>query len=348
MPLLYAPVAFEAHCAIPLPLACGSNSPVKRDANSRTNTPVRRRTVIAISLIVTLVMAGCDRFSSVSADPAKQAKLAGVLAREQALKAELQKVSVGQAAHCPPGYIAEADGSGNASGKLVPLSRKDMVEKLERATVLVLAPAAKGIASGSGFFISPQHIITNRHVVESSTDGRVLVGNRPLQRMRRGTVVAVTNNSNPGSPDFALIRLDDGQAPGVLDINTEPTKLSDVTAAGYPGLVMRGDANYVRLVRDGDLAAGSGIDLSTTRGTIQSLQTSATGTPIIVHTANIYQGNSGGPLVDACGRVVGVNTFIAVDEKQAGRVAYAIHAQPLATFAEHAGTAAKVDSRPCE
>ena len=312
---------------------------------------MRWRNVIAVSL-VTLVMTGCDRFSSVSADPAKQAKLGEALAREDALKAELKALSTGEAPHCPPGYIAEADrgadGPADANGKLTPLSRKDMVEKLERATVLVLAPAAKGIASGSGFFISPQHIITNRHVVESSTDGRVLIGNRPLQRMRRGTVVAATNDSNPGSPDFALIRLEEGQAPGVLDINTEPTKLSDVTAAGYPGLVMRGDANYVRLVRDGDLAAGSGIDLSTTRGTIQSLQTSAAGTPIVVHTANIYQGNSGGPLVDACGRVVGVNTFIAVDEKQAGRVAYAIHAQTLATFAERAGTAAKVDSRPCE
>jgi S1-C subfamily serine protease len=325
------------------------DSPVTRDANSRIKTPAPWRTVIAITL-ATLVTVGCDRFSSASADPAKHAKLADVLAREQALKAELQALSTGEAAHCPPGYIAEADrgadGATDVSGKLAPLSRKDMVERLECATVLVLAPNAKGIASGTGFFISPQNLITNRHVVESSIDGRVLLGSRMLQRIHRGTVVAVTDNSTPGSPDFAMIRLEGGQAPGVLEMNVEPTKLSEVTAAGYPGLVMRGDPNYVKLVRDGDLSAAP--DLSVTRGTIQSLQNSSAGTPIVVHTAAIYQGNSGGPLVDACGRVVGVNTFIAVDQQQAGRVSYAIQSRTLGTFAQRAGTPIKLDTRPCE
>ena len=344
--MLYASTALRHTRAI-LSGRMRPKSPVTRDAHPIARMPARCWTIIALAFF-TVVLAACQR--SVSGDPEKQAKLANVLAREQALKTQLQALSTGEPAHCPPGYVAEtdraSDGTADANGKLAPLARKEMLAKLERATVLVLAPAAKGLASGSGFFISPQHVITNRHVVESSADRRVLLGSRMLQRMHPGTVIAVTTNSDPGSPDFALIRLEEGQAPGILDINTGPTKLSDVTASGYPGIVMRGDPNWVKLVRDHDLSAAP--DLNATRGTIQSLQDSPTGTPIIVHTAPIYQGNSGGPLVDACGRVVGVNTFIAVDQQQAGRVSYAIHSQTLTTFTERVGTPIKLDSRACE
>jgi hypothetical protein len=37
---------------------------------------------------------------------------------------------------------------------------------------------------------------------------------------------------------------------------------------------------------------------------------------------------SGGPIVDACGRAIGMNTYIAVDEQQSGRVSYALAAGP--------------------
>jgi len=230
--------------------------PLTRHDNYPKSMPARWSTIAIAS--ITLVLAACQPPASISGSAEKQAKLADVLAREQSLKTQLQGLSTATAAHCPPGYIAEGERSPSAAaeadGKLSPLSAKDMVEKLERATVLVLLPNAKGLATGTGFFVSPQYLITNRHVVESGTDGRVLLVSRMLEHIRRGTVVAVTDNSTPGSPDFALVRLDNGQAPGALDINTEPTKLSEVIAAGYPGLVMRGDANFVKLVRDGDLA----------------------------------------------------------------------------------------------
>src|SRR5881397_3678992 len=108
-------------------------SPVTRDANPRMSTPARWSGIIAL-LFFTVVLAACQR--SVSADPEKQAKLANVLAHEQTLKTQLQALSTGEPAHCPPGYVAETDRDGaaaDANGKLTPLSRKDMVEKLERA-----------------------------------------------------------------------------------------------------------------------------------------------------------------------------------------------------------------------
>jgi S1-C subfamily serine protease len=330
---------------------------VTSDDNSKaaTRAAQKRRVGLALALVGVLAIFaawwwhahGSFRFASYG-PPDQKSKLDALLTRERTLKGELDALSAAQRAHCPPGFVAEQTPStlADADGqKLTPLSSKEMVEKLERATVLVLLPNSKGLATGTGFFISPQHLITNRHVVESTTDGRVLLASRTLKRIRTGTVIAVTDNSKPGSPDFALIRLETGQAPGSLEINTEPTKLSEVIAAGYPGLVMRGDASFMRLVRDGDLSAAP--DLSLTRGTIQSIQDSFSGTPIIVHTASILQGNSGGPLVDACGRVVGVNTFIAVDQQQSGRVSYAIQAHTMGAFADRQGGAVTRDRRPC-
>ena len=281
---------------------------------------------IAAGSLIVVALAGwwlAQRSFAPSHERAAQEKrLSDLVTREAVLEGELAKLAL----HCPPGYVAERGLSGNAAAdaegasgdKLTPLAAHALVEKLDRATVLVLLPSSKGLGIGIGFCVSPQHLVTNRHVVEASSDGSVLLASRSLKRIQRGTVVAVTNNSDPGSPDFALVRLEAGQAPGTLEMNTEPTKLSEVVAAGYPGLVMRGDASFMKLVRDGDLSAAP--DLSLTRGTIQSFQDSLAGMPIIVHTASILQGNSGGPLVDACGRVVGVNTFIGVDQKQSGRV----------------------------
>src|SRR3546814_20097865 len=76
----------------------------------------------------------------------------------------------------------------------------------------------------------------------------------------------------------------------------------DVVALGYPGNV--------------DLAtARSANDYITPRtptrseGNMSNLQT-VDGVAMLIHTAKISRGNSGGPLVDQCGRIVGINTPI--------------------------------------
>ena len=59
--------------------------------------------------------------------------------------------------------------------------------------------------------------------------------------------------------------------------------------------------------------------------------------PIILHSADISAGNSGGPLVDSCGRAVGINTFIATNQ-QATKANYALGASWLAAFLRSAKT----------
>jgi len=56
---------------------------------------------------------------------------------------------------------------------------------------------------------------------------------------------------------------------------------------------------------------------------------------------------SGGPLVDACGRLVAINTFVNVDQSQAAKINYAIRTDAVARFLQSLGTTARSDPRPC-
>ena len=101
---------------------------------------------------------------------------------------------------------------------------------------------------------------------------------------------------------------------------TEPASLSDVVAAGYPSIAIAQDRNLRRLAA-GDLKAAPEVVL--TKGTVSAVQNKERNTPMVLHSADISAGNSGGPLIDSCGRVVGINTYI-VDQPAATKANYAL------------------------
>jgi hypothetical protein len=102
-----------------------------------------------------------------------------------------------------------------------------------------------------------------------------------------------------------------------------------VVAGGFPGVVMDTDVNFQAL-RNGDPSAIP--QMAVTQGVVTVIQQASQDLPVIIHTANISPGNSGGPLIDSCGRVVGVNTFIRVDQESSSRLNYALQAGALANF----------------
>jgi len=220
------------------------------------------------------------------------------------------------------------------------LGQHELVDLLTHAVVLVLTESS----SASGFFIAPNYVVTNRHAVEAAKDGRVGVTSKTLGRLHIGQVVASTSLGPKGSDDYAVIRLDDVNSPVTLPLSLSHDALTPIVSAGYPGLTIQNDNGFRQLL-SGDAAAAPELVLS--RGEIQAVQPSATGTQVLVHSGDVMQGSSGGPIVDSCGRAIGMNTYIAVDEQQSGRVSYALAAGGLAGFLRQAGVPVAVQGSPC-
>ncbi len=168
--------------------------------------------------------------------------------------------------------------------------------------VVVFSEADPGypIGHGSGVVVAPDLILTNAHVVdEDDYETRITLSIVPGEGSK--TYDADVIDRSPGN-DLALIRLRNGArlTPAAFFTGSVEDG-SDVFAIGYPGGV--------------DIAQG--LDAKDmlrpqvpvkTKGSISGGR-SARDFETLLHTAAIGSGNSGGPLVDACGRVIGINSF---------------------------------------
>jgi putative serine protease PepD len=149
----------------------------------------------------------------------------------------------------------------------------------------------EGEASGTGVVLtSDGEILTNAHVVEGAT--KVSVRFAGETEPRTATVLA----SDPGN-DLALLKID-------------ATNLKPATFA-RPGTIRIGDqviAIGYALALDGGPSVTSGI-ISALKRTIITESGALNG--LIQTDAAISSGNSGGPLVNLRGEVVGINTAVA-------------------------------------
>lgn len=186
------------------------------------------------------------------------------------------------------------------------------------------------VTFGSGFAISPHHIVTNAHVVEAAenpyADSAVAIVPSEGSRALRGTVVAYDSARDMAIIDVGSARLEP------LAVYSGPVDAGAHTAAlGYPGNV---DAATITSLND--LVTPTAPVRA--EGNISS-QRNVDGTPAFLHTAPISRGNSGGPLVDDCGRVLGVNTYTAVAEAGDAPFGFAIVSQQLMSFLREHGEA---------
>lgn len=195
------------------------------------------------------------------------------------------------------------------------------------------------IAHGTGFAVAPNLVVTNAHVVDPlRQDDSLMVGVVPPQG--RAGVQARLVAYSPRN-DLALLRIDGkGMLPAATLYPGAVQDGGEVYAVGYPGNV--------------DMAQGlSMADLVTpqaavkTRGYVSAGRTSRQ-FDTILHTAPLGSGNSGGPLLDSCGRVLGVNSFGTVsDNGTDSSFFFAISMRELATFLRQAGVDAHTSGLPC-
>ena len=185
----------------------------------------------------------------------------------------------------------------------------DLLAQIESRTVLILATGPGGSSTGSGFVVGPHQIVTNHHVIAGAMGeaGHVWVIGAALGVPRAAKVVKTLGPLAETGGDFALLQVE-GKALEAFTVHVPAgsLKLTNVIAAGFPGDVLALDANFEAL-KSGDAAAMP--DLTVTDGTINTEQKIGANTHVLMHSAPLSGGNSGGPLVDMCGRVVGVNTF---------------------------------------
>jgi len=197
-------------------------------------------------------------------------------------------------------------------------SQEKLVELLESSSVLV----AHNKGYGSGFFIDPNTIVTNRHVVEGVSGDTVLISNRTIGHSVAAKIISITKASDVGAADFALLRIENAIS-GIkpLTITTQPLPLQRVISIGFPGSGIQTDANK-------ELPAPI-----FTSGDVSAIQPQPNGVTFVIHTADISPGSSGGALVDRCGSVVGVNTFVRGNDSRAeGRRLFALSADSLRQF----------------
>ncbi len=221
------------------------------------------------------------------------------------------------------------------------LNRDSLLHHLEKGTVLVLNQNG----TGSGFFITENTIVTNAHVVEGAINKRVRVTSRALGRVIDATIVH-SSSGDIGGRDYAILKVDTDIAPTVFELSEEVSPLEVVTAGGYPGV-------YMDVWKQG---GGEGIPPLTPRqGEVVHIQTFSEGIPLINHTADIFPGNSGGPLLDQCGRVVGINTFYVAKSVNANerisplaKFDFAIGSKDLVNYLRSQGVSLQASNIQCD
>lgn len=171
------------------------------------------------------------------------------------------------------------------------LSVEQVVKRESPAVVLISNETAQGGSLGSGFLIDDQgHVITNAHVVDGATKTTVTFQDGTEGK---GTILGVDK-----STDVAVIKvskLPAGVHPVPLGNSGDLTVGQDVVAIGNP-------YGYSGTATTGIVSALKRAIQSPSGFTIQNaIQTDAA----------INQGNSGGPLFDSDGRVIGINSQIA-------------------------------------
>ncbi len=179
-------------------------------------------------------------------------------------------------------------------GYVQPRDISGLVERTQKSTVTVYCDSKKGASQGTAWAIDlkngqdkryPTSLITNHHVIEDCIDGGSVTIAELFEKEIRATIIKWDKKN-----DLAVL---------ATDLKLEPLELSDATP--WPGywVMAFGSASGF----EGSVAFGSVLNLTVDE---------------VLMTANISGGNSGGPLVDNEGKVVGTTSWSSTKEQYNG------------------------------
>jgi S1-C subfamily serine protease len=212
----------------------------------------------------------------------------------------------------------------------IPGGPTNAAQLAEQAVVFVRAQFGNSGSTGSAFFISDQLLVTNARLV-SGPDGRdaatVTIENKALGKRIPVKILARTHVTRPGDVDFALLEAPANTSRAFLRPAELPEKASSVRSVMFRGLV-------------------TGIPDSVITDGIVSNFIELNGHMIIAHSA-IADGDGGGPMMDLCSRVVGVNTLLVTESGMPTGFSVAQPTAALLEFLKANGKTIPVDTATC-
>jgi len=160
----------------------------------------------------------------------------------------------------------------------------ELVRRIKPSAVAIETFDARGekLSRGSGFFVAPDRVVTNRHVVDNAIRAEVHTHTGAVFQVKG--VLAVDPEA-----DIALLRVDApaGQVQPLPLDRTSPQEGESVVVIGNP----------------------FGLEGSVTDGIVSAVRDIPTFGRIIQITAAISPGSSGSPVVNMKGQVIGVATL---------------------------------------
>ncbi len=177
----------------------------------------------------------------------------------------------------------------------------DIVKRVSPAVLAVnnYGPNGEQVGLGSGFIVTPDgEILTNNHVIQGASKLTVTMAN--------GEEVPARSLGGTPLSDLAIVKIDRTNLP------VAPLGDSDALQVGQIAIA---------------IGSPYGFESTVTVGVVSALGRTIPGggsalTELIQTDARIYPGNSGGPLVDSAGQVIGINA--AVVGGQAGVLGFAL------------------------
>ena len=311
----------------------------------RTKPPKNHRGIIAVLLVVVIFLSGLvsflgvlnvKLFAQLQAMPDKEdeEKVSFVSETHSSNTAQLNDPSAPTEENCTDPSVCPDTFQLNPSPEAVPnvpqtegMSLQDIYDKTIGSVVSIVCTAAEGSSSGTGVILTASgYLVTNAHVVENAREITVVLSD---ERQFIATLVGSDTVS-----DLAVLHIEaNNLIPAEFGDSTTARVGDSVVAIGDPlGIELRGTMTN-------GIVSAINRDVTTGGRTLTLIQTNAA----------LNSGNSGGPLINCYGQVIGINTMkMGVFTSQSGTegLGFAIPSSTVKEIADQLIAQGYVSGRP--
>jgi S1-C subfamily serine protease len=185
-----------------------------------------------------------------------------------------------------------------------------------------VAPGCQKVLEGTGFVIAPNRVMSNAHVVAGSESVTVEV---------EGNTYDATVISYDPNEDISIMDVPNLPAQPLVFAEQPARSGTDAVVLGYPG----GGDFLATPARIREIIELSGPDI---------YRTTTVNREVYTIRGTVRQGNSGGPMINRAGQVLGVVFGAAVDDNDTG---FVLTAQEVSRQLAKVGNTAKVPTGTC-